>query len=541
MNKIFSTLLLLMLAVGARSGTIDSLYHLALSADKIDRKIVNQLFVALDADGVTDSLIVVSRADDADAVRQSVCYNVGLYYNGIYRHFQAVEAFVRAAHFARQNGNRQAEAEALSAAAVQYHNLGDFEQSMRLCSQALHIDSLLNDIEALSCDFNILSATAVSAGRTDDAVRYVLKAVEWEKSRPTPTKLAIRYGSAAEILNKSGDTDQALHYVSMAYELDRRDGNSIGVARRLSQMADIYVARSEFDTAERYYKRAIDTLELRQELHSLGIDYRLLGNLLQKQNRHDEALFYYGKAKSVARQTGNRFFLSLTARAMAESQMALKRYAEATDNLQLAIVLGDSLHSEKLEQMAISFRSQFDLQEAEEKAVKQEKTLRLQQWAIVLLGLLLMGAFFVAFHRKNGMKKHKTAASIEENTPQEITDETINKGEMSAADRQFLIRVSDFVHTNMKSRKITNDLIAQEMCMSRNAFSRRLAAISGETPNSYITRIKMEKAVRLLRDTNLSVKEVAYECGFDESNYFIHVFRQMYGSTPQQFRQTPKI
>ena len=112
---------------------------------------------------------------------------------------------------------------------------------------------------------------------------------------------------------------------------------------------------------------------------------------------------------------------------------------------------------------------------------------------------------------------------------------------MSAADRQFLIRVSDFVHTNMKSRKITNDLIAQEMCMSRNAFSRRLAAISGETPNSYITRIKMEKAVRLLRDTNLSVKEVAYECGFDESNYFIHVFRQMYGSTPQQFRQTPKI
>jgi AraC-like DNA-binding protein len=51
----------------------------------------------------------------------------------------------------------------------------------------------------------------------------------------------------------------------------------------------------------------------------------------------------------------------------------------------------------------------------------------------------------------------------------------------------------------------------------------------------------MEKAVRLLRDTTMPVKEVAYECGFDESNYFIHVFRQMYGTTPQQFRQTPGL
>ena len=544
MNKTVVLLLMTMYSIGIQAETVDSLYRLVITDSKLNPTIVNQLFVALDADGVTDSLIVFNHSDNANVVRKSVCYHVGLYYHKSYRYLQAAEAFTRAANYARQCHDSRAEAEAFSAASVQYHHLGDFEQAMRLCGQALHIDSILNDVEALSCDFNILSATALSAGRSDDAVRYVLTAIEWEKQRENPSKLSIRYGSAAEILNKNGHSEQALNYASMAYELDRKEGNTIGLARRLSQMADIYVSRNEFKTAERLYRRAIDTFELHQEKHSLGIDYRLLGNLLQKQNRHEEALRNFAKAESIARETGNRFFLALTVQSMAESQMALKRYSEASNNLKIAMMLNDSLHHEKLEQIASNYRSHFDLNEAEGKMVKLEKQLHLQRILSLFLALLLIVGFitFIHHHRKRKTTQaHEPETENDEKAIAQRVVDTEDRREMSADDRQFLIRVSDFVHANMKSRKITNDLIAQELCMSRNAFARRLAAVSGETPNSYITRIKMEKAVRLLRDTNLSVKEIAYECGFDESNYFIHVFRQTYGSTPQQFRQTPKI
>lgn len=540
--------------VNALADTMDSLYHEVITGRKVNHTAANQLFVALDAEGVTDSLLIIGRNEGSDEVRQKACYHMGLLYNNTYRHRQAAEAFLLAAEYALNINNEQARAEALSAAAVQYHLLGDFEKAIARCTEALAIDSALNDVEALSCDLNILSGSSLSAGHNDDALRYILKAIEWEKARKEPTKLSIRYGSAAEILNKSDDTDKALHYATMAYELDKKNGNAIGVARRMSQIADIYANRKEYEVAERYYRRAIDTLEARGELHSLGIDYRLLGNVLQLEGRHAQAITCYTKAEQLARQMGNRYFLSLVARSMAESHRALGHESQAADYLSLALTLSDSLHSEKLAQIAADYRTQFDLQEAQDNAKEQQGLMRLQWWIIIFLAVILILIIIgIALYNVRKRKARETErvgtqciASTEQTTgrdtprPNNPQGETYN-GTLSASDRQFLVSVSDFVHANMKSRKITIDLLADELCMSRSQFVRRLTAITGETPNTYITRIKMEKAMRLLRNTTMPVKEVAYECGFDESNYFIHVFRQMYGTTPQQFRQTPGL
>lgn len=533
---ILFTVLSILAPVNVFSDTADSLYRQAREEHFSKHQTVNQLFVLLDAEGVTDSLLQMNRRDNADEVGYNVSYYMGVLYNDTYRYGQAADAFNRAVHHARERGDERKQAEALSALAVQYHKMGDFEHSIHSCIEALRIDSLLHDAEALSCDLNILSGSCLSAGHIDDAVRYILKAIEWEKSRPEPSKLAIRYGSAAEILNKSGDTDKALHFSMLAYELDRQKGNSIGLARRMSQMADIYQNRKEYDVAERYYRRAIDTLETHQELHSLGIDYRLLADVLQKQGRHGEAISFYQKAHQLAQQTGNRFFRSLVMRGMAESYRATGNDAKAAECLQMALTLSDSLHSERQEQMAAEFRTQFDLKEAELQSQHWQNAVRKQQVLLAVLAIALLAALIGVLFWRRKRRKEKTVDTMEDYQPKKEK----KKGRMQSEDRQFLTRVSDFVHTNMKSRKITIDLVAEHMCMSRNQFVRRLSAASGETPNNYLIRIRMEKAVRLLQDTTMPIKEVAYECGFDESNYFIHVFRQMYGVTPLQFRQTPE-
>ncbi len=554
MKRLFLFLILRFLQTTAGiASPIDSLYHCVMTRHSVDFRAANQLFVMLDAEGVTDSLVTVNPQDGVDAVRQRVCYNMGLFYNATYKHRLAAAAFTQAALYAGKVGDERDRAEALSAAAVQHHLLGDFEKAIRLISDALHTDSVLHDAEALSCDLNILSGSSLSAGRTDDAVRYILKAIEWEKARPEPSKLAIRYGSAAEILNKKGDTESALHYATLAYELDHKAGNAVGMARRMSQMADIYVTRKDYVAAERHYRRAIDTLEAHRELHSLSIDYRLLAKVLTMQGKHAAAIPYYEKAEALARQTGNRFFLSLVARSRAESERTLGHYELATNYLELALQLSDSLHSENQEQMSAELRTQFEMQELGSENERNAALMRWQQWIIAaLLCVLLGGIVVVILGRRKRMRKAALAATAPDaperaeagssSVPTQLPEEGKKAGDkLPLADRQFLVSLSDFVHANMKSRKITIDLIAEEFCMSRNQFVRRLTAITGETPGGYIARIKMEKAVRLLRHTEKPVKEVAYECGFDESNYFIHVFRQAYGMTPQQFRQTPEV
>lgn len=55
--------------------------------------------------------------------------------------------------------------------------------------------------------------------------------------------------------------------------------------------------------------------------------------------------------------------------------------------------------------------------------------------------------------------------------------------------------------------------------------------------NDYITEIRLNKAKTLLRDTNKSIAEVAYETGFNSAAYFTTLFRQKQNQTPSEYRK----
>ena len=54
---------------------------------------------------------------------------------------------------------------------------------------------------------------------------------------------------------------------------------------------------------------------------------------------------------------------------------------------------------------------------------------------------------------------------------------------------------------------------------------------------AYINRMRMARAARLLAESALAVKEVAWACGYANPSYFIHSFRAQYGQTPKGYRQ----
>lgn len=549
MRRLFPFLLLLCAAMPmqGRGDTIDSLYQVLNRSAKADIDVANRLMVTLDAEGVTDTLYRFRRSDAHWQVMKTVSLMMAFHYDAAYQYAKAAEAFMASARHAGTGDDLTAQGDALSQAAVEYHRIGAFDQSIEATERSLHIDSLMGDTALLSNDFSTLAATLLTAGRPDDAARCIMKAIAIEQGRHTPTKLAIRYGHAAEIFNKLGQTDSALHYAEMAYELDRQADNKVGTARRMSQMADIYEARGETDRAETFYIRAIDMLEEVGELRSLCIDYKQLGNMYLRLKDYRKALPNLLKADSLAMLTGSNYFRSLIAPQLAAAYRAMKRDDRACDYLQLAIALNDSIYGERVEQLSAAYHARFA---QEEQLIEMERQkARLQWWliaAVVLVGILLAGLVFLHMRSRRAEKMVETTKDTPKSDvglaqSQTGQQATVPLSGLSAADRQFVLGVVDYVHANMKVRKITIDLLAQEMCMSRSQFSRRLSALTGESPNNFIIRIRIEKAVRMLKDTNRSVKEIAWECGFDESNYFIHVFRQLYDMTPTQFRNTPVI
>ncbi|MEM1108664.1 MAG: AraC family transcriptional regulator [Planctomycetota bacterium] len=60
---------------------------------------------------------------------------------------------------------------------------------------------------------------------------------------------------------------------------------------------------------------------------------------------------------------------------------------------------------------------------------------------------------------------------------------------------------------------------------------------TGDTPLMLMNRLRIQRAQRLLIDTNTKVTDVAFSCGFSTSQHFCRVFRDYAGCTPSQYRK----
>lgn len=72
--------------------------------------------------------------------------------------------------------------------------------------------------------------------------------------------------------------------------------------------------------------------------------------------------------------------------------------------------------------------------------------------------------------------------------------------------------------------------------MSYSQIVRRFKAKYELTPHGYMRVRRMETARRLLHNTNLSIKEIAYKMNFSDEHYFSNVFKQHYGISPRKDR-----
>ncbi|MEU2944929.1 helix-turn-helix transcriptional regulator [Nocardiopsis alba] len=73
--------------------------------------------------------------------------------------------------------------------------------------------------------------------------------------------------------------------------------------------------------------------------------------------------------------------------------------------------------------------------------------------------------------------------------------------------------------------------------MSRATFARRFSTLTGLSPMRYVTWRRMNTARGLLRDTDLSVEEIASRVGYGSPFALSHAFRRAHGEAPLRYRR----
>lgn len=108
---------------------------------------------------------------------------------------------------------------------------------------------------------------------------------------------------------------------------------------------------------------------------------------------------------------------------------------------------------------------------------------------------------------------------------------------ISNADEKFLLKLNKIISDNIDNPLLDVKFITDNMCVSRASLYNKMKALVDMGVNDYINKFRIEKAIDLLSNTDLSVTEISERAGFSYQRYFSSVFKQIKGVTPSSFRQ----
>jgi AraC-like DNA-binding protein len=112
-----------------------------------------------------------------------------------------------------------------------------------------------------------------------------------------------------------------------------------------------------------------------------------------------------------------------------------------------------------------------------------------------------------------------------------VRDEMAQEGDLSIQEAARYISVN-------YNLPITLNLLADRSGLSPAYFSKRFRLVTGMGMKEYLTYARLKHAEAELVSTSHSIKEIAENTGFSDSNYFKDVFKKQYGLSPRNYRNS---
>ena len=100
----------------------------------------------------------------------------------------------------------------------------------------------------------------------------------------------------------------------------------------------------------------------------------------------------------------------------------------------------------------------------------------------------------------------------------------------------LLARVRVLIQNQLGDAGLSVRRLAEQCGCTADYLSHLFARTTGEHLAGHIARLRMERAARLLADSTMAGKEIAWACGFATPSYFVRSFRDHHGLTPQAWR-----
>lgn len=100
-----------------------------------------------------------------------------------------------------------------------------------------------------------------------------------------------------------------------------------------------------------------------------------------------------------------------------------------------------------------------------------------------------------------------------------------------------VLKILSYINTNF-NQDISLKALCEKFYLSKVSLCKKFKSVMNCSIMDYVSRLRLAKAKSLLRDQNMSVEDVAIECGYSSANYFGLIFKKEVGLSPLNYKKT---
>ena len=111
----------------------------------------------------------------------------------------------------------------------------------------------------------------------------------------------------------------------------------------------------------------------------------------------------------------------------------------------------------------------------------------------------------------------------------------------SSLDKEFIGKVLKYINENIQDNQLGVESLAEELFLSRSQLYRKIKALTGQTANEFIRKVRLLKAKELIENGYDSIGEIGFKVGFSSPSYFSKCFKAEFGMLPTEIDKPDNV
>lgn len=284
--------------------------------------------------------------------------------------------------------------------------------------------------------------------------------------------------------------------------------------------------------------------------------YQSAAELMMKTGRYNEAISLLRKSLDCMNKDGLTFFAGDHYKELSFAYEKIGDYRKALDCFKIYYTFQDSIFTIEKESivndMLVKYEAEQkdkEIQAKELQLVKESKKLQITIF-ILLISFIVIGAIYILYKKNNQMyrqivrqhQEYLQREKLNKEKDRKLEQEARSTDEKELKSRELFLKIEKMMtEDKVYSRKdLTIESLTELLGSNRSYVSKIINTYSGMSFNNYVNSFRINRAVELLTETEMPVKVLVDELGFNSPSVFYRAFQQAMGVPPSKYREEAK-